>query len=97
MDLDRDFCKHFEDLSFKGRFRTFLANFYFVSTKYEWFKKLGQRTTLKVHSFSNNFCRNVQPRQWEIGFNMTMLKKTGKQDVKNFIEIGWVEADKMTV
>ncbi len=24
-------------------------------------------------------------------------KKTGQHDVKNFIEIGWVEAEKMTV
>ncbi len=30
-------------------------------------------------------------------FEITMSKKTGKQDVESFIEIGWVEAEKMTV
>ncbi len=34
-DLDQDFCDLYTDLSFEGRFSTFLAHFCLVSTWYE--------------------------------------------------------------
>ncbi len=53
--LDRDFCKLYVALPFEGRCSTIITHVYFVRTWYEWFEELGQRTTLKVHSCSNNF------------------------------------------
>ncbi len=55
-DSHRDFSKPLVDLSFEGRLSTLLAYFNFVSTRYEWLKRQGQRTAHKVHALSNIFC-----------------------------------------
>ncbi len=95
-DLDRDFLKRYVDLSFEERYRPFLAHFNFVSTWYEWFKKLGQRTALKTHSISNSFFvmlgTQLGNRIWYY-----YAKKTGKQDAKRFFELNRAKAEKMAV
>ncbi len=70
MDLDRDICKLYVGLFFEGRFGTFLAKF-FVSTLYEWFKKLGLRTALKLTFFQQCF-RPILSHKEEIGFDIMM-------------------------
>ncbi len=54
-DLDRDSCNLWLELSFEKRFDKLLAHFCFSCTWYEWFKKLGQHSTLQVNLFFNNF------------------------------------------
>ncbi len=67
-----------------------------MSKWYEQFKKLGQRTTLKINLFHQLFWPSyvAQIGNWHSDYD---VKKTDKQDFISFIEIGWVEVEIMTV
>ncbi len=59
-------------MSFEGRFSRY---FHFVGTWYERFNRLGQRTSLKVHSFSNYFFIMFRHAKWEIRIKISVQKE----------------------
>ncbi len=74
-----------------------LSPFLFCEHVQRAIQKVMSALHLKILPFSNILFRLVLSLKQEIGFDIVIYKKTGKQDVTNFIEIGWVEAENMTV